>query len=169
MYHFEFGSKTKPYLLAMLNTKPTARARIRGDKEHKNLNGTVSFYELPSGVLVRAEIYGLPTGDNPCGNRIFGFHIHEGSSCTGNAEDDFAAAGTHYDPHQCPHPEHAGDLPPLFGSSSGYAFTAFFTDRFTVYDIVGRTVIIHNAPDDLTSQPAGNAGHKIACGVIQKA
>ena len=169
MYNFEFGSKTKPYLLTMLNTKPTAKARIRGDKAHKDLNGTVSFYELPAGVLVRAEIYGLPTGDGPCGSKIFGFHIHEGSGCTGNAEDAFADAGTHYNPHQCPHPAHAGDLPPLFGSENGYAFTAFLTDRFTVYDVIGRTVIIHSAPDDFTSQPSGNAGQKIACGVIQKA
>ena len=169
MYHFEFGSKAKAYLLAMLNTKPMAKARIRGDKDHKDLNGTVFFYELPAGVLVRAEIYGLPTGDHPCSGRIFGFHIHDGSSCTGNAEDAFADAGTHYNPHQCPHPEHAGDLPPLLGSSSGYAFTNFFTDRFAVADIIGRTIIIHSGPDDFTSQPAGNAGRKIACGVIQQA
>lgn len=167
MLNFEFGSKTKPYLMTMLNSKPMAKARIRGDEAHKDLHGTVSFYELPNGVLVRAEIYGLPAGDGPCGGKVFGFHIHEGDSCTGNAEDPFADTGMHYNPHQCTHPAHAGDLPPLFGNG-GYAFSAFLTDRFTVYDIIGRTVIIHSGPDDFTTQPSGNSGKKIACGVIRK-
>lgn len=57
-------------------------------------------------------------------------------------------------------------MPPLFGSS-GYAYLAFFTNRFTVPEILGRTVVIHDIPDDFTTQPAGNAGMKIACGVIQ--
>ena len=49
---------------------------------------------------------------------------------------------------------------------NGYAFSAFLTDRFTVKEIVGRTVIMHSSPDDFTSQPSGNAGEKIACGEI---
>lgn len=59
-------------------------------------------------------------------------------------------------------------MPPLF-SNRGYAFQAFLTDRFTVLEILGRTVIIHDGTDDFTSQPAGNAGARIACGVIRKA
>jgi len=63
------------------------------------------------------------------------------------------------------HPHHAGDLPPLFGNN-GYALSMFLTTRFSVSEIIGRTVILHSAPDDFTSQPAGNSGVKIACGVI---
>ena len=59
-------------------------------------------------------------------------------------------------------------MPPLF-SNRGYALQAFLTDRFTVGEILGRTVIIHDGTDDFTSQPAGNAGARIACGVIRKA
>ena len=74
---------------------------------------------------------------------------------------------THYNPNQCAHPYHAGDLPPLFGSN-GYAFEAFLTDRFTVSEVIGRTVIIHSKPDDFSTQPSGNSGEKIACGEIRK-
>ncbi len=49
-----------------------------------------------------------------CGQRIFGFHIHEGTRCSGTSVDHFADAGSHYNPSNCPHPMHAGDLPPLF-------------------------------------------------------
>ncbi|MDY3869634.1 MAG: superoxide dismutase family protein [Clostridiaceae bacterium] len=78
----------------------------------------------------------------------------------------FSNALSHYDPGSCPHPYHAGDLPPLFGNS-GYAFQVFFTDRFSVREILGKTVIIHANPDDFTTQPAGKAGQRIACGEIR--
>jgi len=58
-------------------------------------------------------------------------------------------------------------LIPLF-SNSGYAWSSFLTNRFTVDQIIGRTVIIHSDPDDFTTQPSGNSGKKIACGEIIK-
>ena len=64
------------------------------------------------------------------------------------------------------HPLHSGDMPVLFSDSNGYAFLAFYTDRFTPDQVVNRTVIIHQNPDDFRSQPAGNAGKRLACGVI---
>ena len=57
-------------------------------------------------------------------------------------------------------------MPPLF-ANAGYAFLVFYTDRFTVPEVVGRTVVIHDMPDDFTTQPAGNSGKKIACGVVK--
>ena len=87
--------------------------------------------------------------------------------CTGTADDPFADALTHYNPQCCPHPAHAGDMPPLI-ANNGYAIQAFLTDRFTVREILGKTVIIHDSADDFSSQPAGNAGARIACGVIRK-
>lgn len=115
--------------------------------------------------MVYAEIRGLPHAASDCCERIFGFHIHEGGSCSGNDEDPFMDAGPHYNPHDCEHPCHAGDLPPLFGNG-GFALTAFLTDRFSVREIIGKTVILHERPDDFTGQPSGNAGRRIACGVI---
>lgn len=126
------------------------------------------FYQTGSGVVVYAEIRGLPPGASGCRQRIFGFHIHEGSRCAGDAEDPFSDAGSHYNPNDCTHPGHAGDLPPLFGND-GFALMAILTDRFSLREILGKTIIIHDKPDDFTSQPAGNAGSKIACGVIFRA
>ena len=79
----------------------------------------------------------------------------------------FFDTGSHYDPSGTPHPKHAGDLPPLLLCNGG-AFLAVRTDRFRVEDILGRTVVIHSGPDDFKSQPAGNAGKKLACGVIYR-
>jgi Cu-Zn family superoxide dismutase len=102
-----------------------------------------------------------------CKENIFAFHIHDGKSCTGNDTDPFANAKSHYNPHECSHPQHAGDLPPLFGND-GYAWSAILTNRFSIDEIIGNTIIIHSKPDDFTTQPSGNSGEKIACGVIHK-
>jgi len=148
-------------------TRPNAFAIIKGDNDHPHIRGTVKFRQTPRGVLVSAEISGLPTRPGRlCEGNVFGFHIHEGKKCSGDNSDPFADAMSHYDPNDCPHPLHSGDLPPLFGNR-GYAQMSFLTDRFTVREIIGRVVIIHDQPDDFTSQPSGNSGTKIACGVIK--
>lgn len=140
--------------------KPAARAVIAGSAEAPMLRGTVTFHQQPNGVLVVADVSGLPRQ-----NGFYGFHIHEGKSCTGAG---FADTGSHYNPTMLSHPNHAGDLPPLLGNS-GRAFLAVMTDRLSISDVLGRTVVIHSGPDDFTTQPAGNAGAKIGCGVIVKA
>ncbi|MBQ9940332.1 MAG: superoxide dismutase family protein [Clostridia bacterium] len=91
--------------------------------------------------------------------------MHNGGSCTGNNTDLFADAMTHYNPDSCPHPYHAGDMPPVFGAD-GYGFSVFLTDRFSPEEIIGKTVIIHSSPDDFITQLSGNSGTKIACGMI---
>lgn len=138
--------------------RPGALARVSGGNRAPCLFGSVKFYQMGENVLVVADISGLPESKTG----VFGFHIHEGGSCAG---DGFAATLGHYDPRQQPHPSHAGDLPPLF-SCGGKAFLAVLTDRFRIPEVMGKTVVIHSAPDDFTSQPAGNAGEKIACGII---
>lgn len=143
-----------------------ATAVLQGSGEYPGIKGAVCFYQTGQGVLVTAEVTGLPIGGDSCDTPIFAFHIHEGGRCTGNAADPFADVRTHYNPDECAHPYHAGDLPPLFGNN-GYAFMAVLTDRFTVSEILGRTVVIHRDPDDFHTQPAGNAGVKIACGEIR--
>lgn len=131
------------------------------------LHGRVTFLQKIQGVLVTAEIYGLPVQNQECGTGVFGFHIHEGGSCSGTKNDPYSASKGHYNPKNCPHPYHAGDLPPLF-SDNGYAYLSFVTGRFHVNEIIGKTVIIHDSPDDFTTQPSGNSGQKIACGVIER-
>lgn len=142
-----------------------AVAKIYGSPEYPKLSGTVCFEQLEAGVLVTAEILNLPYDDLKEFD-IFAFHIHEGSHCAGNTKDPFAETGGHLNPNSVSHPLHAGDMPPLFGNR-GYAFMSFFTDRFSVKDVIGRTVIIHSGVDDFTSQPSGNSGSKIACGEIK--
>lgn len=144
--------------------RPDAFAEVRGSKDYPELRGTVTFSQMQAGVLVTAQIYGLPIGEK-CKSGVFGFHIHSGSECSGNDSDPFADTDGHYDNSNCPHPYHAGDLPPLF-SNRGYAYMTVFTDRFNVNEIIGRTVVIHDHPDDFTTQPSGNSGKKIACGKI---
>lgn len=153
---------------SLLHQKPSAIALIQGDSKHAKLQGEVQFYPSKHGVLVIAQVFGLPAPSTPCSDPVFGFHIHSGESCTGNTEDPFADSLTHYNPENCPHPSHAGDMPPLFGNN-GYAFSSFITNRFTIREVLGKTVIIHSMPDDFVTQPSGNSGKKIACGTIVKA
>lgn len=152
--------------LLCIRQRPSAIAQVRGSSQCPGIHGTVRFYQTRQGVLVSAHISGLPEQDGPCCHPVFAFHIHTGACCAGNEGDPFADAGGHYNPDNCPHPRHAGDLPPLFGNR-GQALSVFLTDRFCVKDVIGRTVIIHGGTDDFTSQPAGNAGAKIACGEIR--
>lgn len=140
--------------------RAAAVAVVRGDRKNPLLKGLVRFYQRPGGVLVEAEVSGLP--NSPGG--FFGFHIHDGGSCAG---EGFPATGSHYDRRPNLHPRHAGDLPPLL-SYGGRAYMAVVTDRFSIRDVIGRTVVIHGNADDFHSQPSGNAGEKIACGAIIK-
>ncbi len=153
--------------LRCIKARPQAVAEIKGNKDYPHIRGNIWFYNTRGGVLVRAEITGLPKGMDNCDSPIFAFHIHSGNTCSGNHTDMFANAGTHFNPYNCPHPYHAGDLPPLF-SADGNAVLEVLTDRFTISQIIGKTVIIHSGPDDFTTQPSGNSGDKIACGVIKK-
>ena len=141
---------------------PSAVAYVRGGKDAPSLFGEIRFYDQRRSVLVIADIQNLPR-TNVSG--FFALHVHEGNSCSGEA---FANTKNHYNPKDTPHPNHAGDLPPLLLCNGG-AFMAVETDRFRVSDVIGRTVVIHSGPDDFTSQPSGNAGKKIACGLIRKA
>jgi len=140
---------------------PDAVARITGGAEAPQLSGCVEFYQENRCVLIVAKISGLPA-DSETG--FFGFHIHKGNTCTGA---DFSGTDSHYNPTEQAHPEHAGDLPPLL-RCNGSAYLSVRTDRFSVKEIIGRTVVIHSEPDDFHTQPAGNAGRKIACGMICK-
>lgn len=143
-----------------------AVAIIKGSARYPNIRGLVRFYQTNNGVYVITSVSGLPAGASLCDSPIFAFHIHMGSSCEEMANEQFPMTGRHYNPAGCNHPYHAGDLPPLF-SAGGIAMSSVLTDRFTVQEIVGKTVVIHDGIDDFMTQPSGGAGEKIACGVIQ--
>lgn len=149
----------------VLRQNPAAIAIVQGGNAYPDIEGIVKFYQTPRGVLVATEMYGMPINSEYCARGIFALHIHDGSSCTGDIADNFRNAGTHYNPYGCPHPYHAGDMPPLF-DAGGMAYSVFLTDSFTVDDIIGKTVVLHDRPDDFMTQPAGNSGNKIACGEI---
>lgn len=155
------------YFIRLLQKPPYAFARIKGSSEYSEISGEARFYQTEFGVLVSVQVFGLPTSKESCKKSIFAFHIHGGGVCTGNEEDAFADTLTHYNPEGCEHPYHAGDLPPLFGND-GYAFATVLTDRFSVNEIIGKTIVVHLNLDDFTSQPSGGAGEKIACGQIER-
>lgn len=128
--------------------------------------GIVSFRQEGADVVVSARVSGLTPGAH-------GFHIHDKGDCSA---PDATSAGGHFNPHGKPHghpdhPEHhAGDMPQLLADASGNAsLTASLpglTIGYGVADIVGRGLIVHAAPDDFKTQPTGNSGARVACGVI---
>ncbi|MEN1967804.1 superoxide dismutase family protein [Lentibacillus sp. N15] len=148
-----------------------AYAEIVGSELAPNLRGYVLFTDVPGGSEVTVEVNGLPryqpAQDDKAPIGPHGFHIHEHGDCTvGDATDPFKQAGGHWNPENQPHGNHPGDFPVLF-SNNGYSKMTFFTNRFKSKDIIGKSVIIHQNPDDFRSQPSGNSGKRIGCGVIE--
>lgn len=150
----------------LIQGQPQAAAVLTGSEEYPDIYGVVRFYTTRNGTLVYADVKGLPHNKERCGQEIFGSHIHSGESCTGNSDDPFADAGSHLNNENCPHPFHTGDMPPLFGNN-GRAISVFLTNRFTIAEVIGKPIIIHGSPDDFSTQPSGNSGKKIACGIIR--
>jgi len=155
--------ETNRYFLTLLSEgEPDAIAVLTGNTGYSDINGIVKFYALPeSGILIVVEVTNLPDDRDEDTPTFFAFHIHETGDCSGNFEN----TGNHYNPDNVPHPEHAGDLPPLI-SNDGYVWMIFYDSFLTLPMILNRSVVIHQRPDDFTTQPSGNAGEKIACGVI---
>ena len=118
-------------LISVLRSRPRAEAKLKGSPAYPRISGVVKFYQIGIGVIVLTEVNGLPEPVGVCESPVFGFHIHGGATCTGTEADPFADVLTHYDPYDCAHPFHAGDLPPLFGNR-GYAVSLVLTDRFAV-------------------------------------
>lgn len=141
-------------MFSFSNTLPAAYVTLEGTELAPELKGIVYFYEVYDGTLVLASLQGLSNQ-----NGFHAFHIHNGNTC--------AEPGTHYNPTNQMHPNHAGDLPPLL-VCNGSAFLACYTNRFFPDEIIGKTVIVHSMPDDFSSQPSGNPGQIIACAVIEE-
>ncbi len=144
----------------LVEGQPAARALVRGSPAYPALLGEVLFYPFQGGSLLLVRVAGLP------GDGFFGFHIHEYGDCCDGGDQPFHCAGGHYNPAGRPHPDHAGDLPVLL-ANDGLAYTIVYTGRFRPEEVVGRSVIIHDMPDDYRSQPAGDSGSRIGCGAIE--
>ena len=124
--------------------------------------GTVTFQEMPAGVLVKADLTGLPPGAH-------GFHIHQTGACT----PDFKAAGEHLAPDGHEHgfgataEPHAGDLPNIVAGDDGAASAEFLDWRLKFTDLMdddGSAIMVHADPDDYMDK--SSAGDRFACGVI---
>lgn len=147
---------------------PDAQAVIHGNHLYPDLYGIAFFCQMSCGVFINAQFHGLPavSGASAGVSRFLGFHIHEYGDCSQNAGWEFDHTGDHYNPDNFSHPNHRGDLPPIL-NCGGYAWQSFLTDAFSVTEVLGRSIIVHAMPDDMTTQPSGNSGSKIGCGIIQ--
>lgn len=128
-----------------------------------NVNGVVHFKKADGGVSVMAEFSGLEEGK-------YGFHIHQFGNCTGS---DGKTAGGHFDPfmiekHNAPDTKnrHMGDMGNISVDEDGTAVLSYVDPTILLNEIIGRGIVVHAGEDDLTSQPSGAAGPRIACGVI---
>jgi Cu-Zn family superoxide dismutase len=131
--------------------------------------GSVTFTQVGERVRVNATVSGLKP------NAEHGFHVHEKGDCSSG---DGMSAGGHFNPAGRPHGQHpgaerhAGDMPNLRADASGRATATFEITNVAIgqgsSDIVGKGLIVHRDPDDYKSQPAGNAGPRLACAVIRR-
>ena len=146
---------------------PRANAQLKPTKGSKTI-GEATFEQVGDKVRVVVFVQGLKPGQE------HGLHIHEVGDCSSG--DGMSTKG-HFNPYDKPHAHHAtpnrhaGDLPSLKANKDGRANVQVDLDVITVApgaaSIVGRGLIVHADPDDYTTQPTGNAGARIACGVIQ--
>jgi Cu-Zn family superoxide dismutase len=146
---------------------PTAVANLEATKGN-SVTGRVTFMQQSDGVHVSASVSGLAP------NTEHGFHVHEKGDCSSG---DGMGAGGHFNPDGKPHgpqsaDHHAGDMPSLVSDSYGNANASFVLHGVSIgaggADLVGRGIIVHRDPDDFKTQPTGNSGPRLACGVIVK-
>ena len=145
---------------------PSAVAELQPTKGN-NTTGTVTFKQVDGKVRVAGDVKGLRP------NQEHGFHAHEKGDCSSG---DGLSTGGHFNPTGKPHgtqdgEHHAGDFPALKADANGVADVHFHLTGVSVgsgaADLVGRGVIVHAGPDDYKTQPTGNSGARIACGVVK--
>jgi Cu-Zn family superoxide dismutase len=144
---------------------PGATAPLQA-KSGSQVGGTILFSTQGTGLRVVARVTGLKPGQE------HGFHIHEKGDCSA---PDAMSAGGHFNPTAQPHgpqgmPHHGGDMPALKADAAGNAEATFTVDGVSLTGatdgVVGKAVVVHAMPDDYKTQPTGNSGGRIACGVI---
>ncbi len=146
---------------------PKAKAALK-DASGKDV-GTVQLIQTPHGVLLKMALKGVAPGEHA-------FHVH----AVGKCEAPFTSAGGHFNPASKKHGmeaaegAHAGDMPNLFIPANGelridvanHMISLIKGQPNSVFDADGSAIIIHAGPDDYKTDPTGNAGDRIACGVI---
>ena len=146
---------------------PEAVAQI-APTQGNTVTGSLALTPSPEGVRISGAIQGLKP------DAEFGFHIHEKGDCSA---PDGSSAGAHFNPAQAQHgnpasgAHHAGDLVNIRSNAEGVAQvdttaagTALHGDPNA--DVMGKAIVVHESPDDYTTQPSGNSGKRVACGVI---
>jgi Cu-Zn family superoxide dismutase len=129
--------------------------------------GKIALHDTPAGLSLKGEVRGLAPGS------VHGFHVHEKGDCSA---PDATSAGGHFNPAGAAHGSvasavhHAGDMPNIQADSRGVATVDVTIAGDTLaggaQSVAGRSLVVHRDADDYTSQPAGNAGPRVACGVI---
>lgn len=152
----------------MMSSGTQARAALES-RSNSSAGGTVTFGQRGEKMTVSVKATGLKP------NSEHGFHVHEKGDCSA---PDAMSAGGHFNPEGAPHghhgqaKRHAGDMKNLMADGKGEATVSFEVTGMRLDDgkqgILNRAVVIHANPDDYTSQPAGNSGGRIACGIIRK-
>jgi Cu-Zn family superoxide dismutase len=147
-------------LKAVAVLHPTAGSKV---------SGTVTFIEVADGVQVRVEMTGLAPGNH-------GFHVHEFGDCSAA---DANSAGAHFNPTNNPHAgpdavaRHVGDMGNVEADASGKATLEYVDHQISLTNdqrsVIGRSVVVHAKADDLKSQPSGDSGARVACGVVGRA
>lgn len=149
--------------------KKQSATAILAPTKGNGVSGTVNFTQKGDVVLVEAKINGLKP------NATNGFHVHEKGNCSA---PDASSAGGHFNPTAGQHGgpsggiRHAGDLGNLKSDANGFAQLSEEVSGISLgtdpNSIIGRAVIVHAGADDLKTQPAGNSGARVACGLISK-
>jgi superoxide dismutase, Cu-Zn family len=147
----------------------TATATLQGTPDDTDFKGTITFTPEGNGVRVVAHLEGVDQDGQ------HGFHVHETGDCThGEGDKHFTTAGGHFNPanteHACPptEPRHAGDLGniPVTGGTGHLESTSNLLSLSGPNSAVGKAIILHAKADDCQTQPTGDAGDRLACGVI---
>lgn len=145
-----------------------AASAVMAAKSGSKVAGTLEMMTMGKGVHVMGTLTGLAP------NQSFGFHVHEKGDCSAA---DASSAGGHFNPTAQPHgstetaAHHAGDMDNIQSDDEGTARVSFHIENVglangSATDISGRALVVHAKPDDYKTQPSGNSGDRIACGVI---
>lgn len=146
---------------------PEAVAQI-APTQGNTVTGSLALAQSPQGVHISGTIQGLKP------DAEFGFHVHEKGDCSA---PDGSSAGGHFNPTQAQHgnptgpSHHAGDMPNIKSNAEGMAQVDTTEAGTSLHgdpgmDVMGKAIVVHESPDDYATQPSGNSGKRVACGVI---